>query len=211
MTHAITSTCVIRHGRVIVNEAVHHASAGALPAPEFMVHVYRTLGIAYPKFFKMDALSQLAFLTTELLLAPGDRERLRTEPVGVVLANASSSLDTDRKYSATAREGDGTMPSPALFVYTLPNVMIGELCIRHGWTGECACFVSRTYDADFLCSYVGDLLDRGAVRACVTGWVDVLGEAYESALCLVERGDRHNGTAGTPFDPATVLSVYHKD
>ena len=37
---------------------------------DFSKQAYRNFDIQYPKFFKMDALSKLAFLGAELLLSP---------------------------------------------------------------------------------------------------------------------------------------------
>ena len=37
---------------------------------DFSKQAYRNFDIQYPKFFKMDALSKLAFLGSELLLSP---------------------------------------------------------------------------------------------------------------------------------------------
>ena len=49
----------------------------------------------------------------------------------MLLANAASSLHTDiRHQQLIDREGDQAA-SPAVFVYTLPNVVSGEICIRH--------------------------------------------------------------------------------
>ncbi len=101
-----------------------------------------------------------------------------------MLSNANSSLDTDARYFATIND----IPSPALFVYTLPNIMIGEICIRHGFKGENAFFVFERFDPDFLEQYVSSLLNTGAATACICGWVDVLEESYRAELFLVTTG-----------------------
>ena len=65
--------------------------------------------------------------------------------------------------------------------------MIGEICIRHQFKGENAFFVFESFNAAFLAQYVHGLMENGSARACICGWVDVLGEEYKAALFLVEK------------------------
>lgn len=151
---------------------------------ERLLSLYRSLGLDYPKFYKMDQLSKLGWLASEILLK--DNTILSTmlpEEIGIVLTNANSSLDTDVKYLDTVKD----IASPAVFVYTLPNIMIGEISIRNKFKGENAFFIFDRFDAEFLELYVGQLLDTGVLKACICGWVDVLGEEYKAALFLVAR------------------------
>ena len=179
----ITASCVIRDNSVYLNgQLLWEAPRAGVSG--FLLSAYQQFGFQYPKFYKMDHLSKLGWLAAELLLRdePGV---LDYEPgdVALVLSNANSSLDTDYKYYATVSD----IPSPALFVYTLPNIMIGEICIRHKFKGENAFFVFEVFDGEFIESYVRDLIETGGARACICGWVDVLGEDYSVALFLVER------------------------
>jgi hypothetical protein len=151
---------------------------------ERLLSLYRSLGVDYPKFYKMDQLSKLGWLASEILL--NDNTILSTmqpEDIGIVLTNANSSLDTDIKYLDTVAD----IASPAVFVYTLPNIMIGEISIRNKFKGENAFFIFDRFDAGFLELYVGQLLDTGVLKACICGWVDVLGEDYKACLFLVTR------------------------
>ena len=65
---------------------------------EFSKIIYKKLNIKYPKFFKMDNLSKLAILTTEILLNNFDLKIYKPDEVAVILANSSSSLNTDVNY-----------------------------------------------------------------------------------------------------------------
>jgi hypothetical protein len=105
------------------------------------------------------------------------------EQVGVVLSNASSSLDTDIKYLETTKD----IASPALFVYTLPNIVIGEICIRHQFKGENAFFIFDEFDAAFIEQYVSNLINNNNLQCCICGWVDILDETYKTVLFLVEK------------------------
>ena len=132
----------------------------------------------------MDPLSRLGWITTELLLGPGwDTSIYRPEDIAIVLSNAHSSLDTDYKYNDTIRD----IPSPSVFVYTLPNIMIGEISIRHGFKGESAFFLSPSFDPTLLAAYTNLLLQQGIANAAIVGWVDLLGDDYKAALFLIER------------------------
>jgi hypothetical protein len=179
----ISAHCTVRQGQVFKNGALFFEDARAPSLKDFQEGLYMHLGAGYPKFYKMDPLSKLGWLATEVLLqdAPGIRE-YRPEEVGVVLSNANASLDTDIRYLQSVQD----MASPALFVYTLPNIMIGEICIRHKFKGENTFFVFKDFDATFITSYVKGLLDEGLVRACVYGWVDVLHQEYDAELYLIE-------------------------
>jgi hypothetical protein len=150
----------------------------------FLESCYRHFTIKYPKFHKMDRLCQLGFLASEVLLTGSfDREKYQADEVAIVLANASASLDTDLRYADTING----IPSPALFVYTLPNIVIGEICIRNGFKGENAFFVFNPFDATFMEQYVSDLLDNQQARVCICGWVELLKEEYSANLMLVEK------------------------
>jgi hypothetical protein len=179
----ITASCVIQR-----NSIYHNGRLVWEPPPaglaDFLLSGYQHFGFQYPKFYKMDHLSKLGWLAAEVLLS--DRFNAmdyRPEDIAIVLSNANSSLDTDYRYFATVTG----IPSPALFVYTLPNIMIGEICIRHKFKGENAFFITESFDTVFIETYVRDLMETGNARACICGWVEVLGDAYAAALFLIEK------------------------
>lgn len=138
-------------------------------APE---EAYHATGTKYPKFFKMDALCKWAWVGAELLLNENGRlryEGIDKSRIAVVLATNHGCIDTDIRYAETM----ANIPSPALFVYTLPNIMHGEICIRHGFGGEQLCLAQETFDEAELRFWCGDLMKRGNTDACLAGWVDV--------------------------------------
>jgi hypothetical protein len=182
----ITASSVISDRVVLKNgkNLYENKSAGL---GEFLLALYQHLELYYPRFYKMDALSKLGWLAAEVLLKDSFKaESYQPEEVGIVLANANSSLDTDIKYFETVKE----IPSPSLFVYTLPSIMIGEICIRNNFKGESAFFVSERYDADFMERYVRGLMDENNLNACIYGWVDLLGEGGEANLFLLENENK---------------------
>ncbi|HEY8781747.1 MAG TPA: hypothetical protein VIM16_09045 [Mucilaginibacter sp.] len=153
----------------------------------FLASIYRHFRLHYPKYYKMDNLSKLGWLAAEILMKDSfQKDKYQPEGVGVILANANSSLDDDIKYFDSTKD----VASPSLFVYTLPNIVIGEICIRNNFKGEHAFFIQDTFDAGFMKQQVKYLLDKDILQACICGWVDVLDQEYKAVLFLVEKEKR---------------------
>lgn len=178
----ITHYCIIRDQNIVLDgKVIFSEKSGGLDA--FLLNAYTSLKVDYPKFYKMDNLSKLGFLAAEMLLK--DRGLLNDyapEQVALVLSNAHSSTDTDRRYTLSSK----TAPSPALFVYTLPNIVAGEICIRHKIKGENAFFVASVFDPALMADYT-DMVMAEDTGACISGWVDVLGGQYDVFLYLHEK------------------------
>lgn len=186
----ITGTCSIVHNRVLQNgETLFTGDAQATDG--FLLSAYQHFQYSYPKFHKMDNLCKLGWLAAEVLLQGFDKSYYHPEQAGTVLMNANSSLDMDLRYQESMKG----VPSPSLFVYTLPNIVAGEICIRHHFKGENAFFVQPKFDAAFMKQQVNYLLDHNILQACICGWVDVLGSAYEAKLFLVEKVKKENAVA----------------
>lgn len=146
----------------------------------FIKAAYRNLDIEHPKFFKMDALSKLAFIAAEPLL------REETEKnMALVFANRASSLNTDRRHQRAIADPSDYYPSPAVFVYTLPNICLGEISIRHRLYTENAFFVAERFSGDLLFDYTNALLDGYTADKVLCGWVDLDGGKYDAFLYVV--------------------------
>lgn len=198
--HYISSHCTISSNAVRYNNALLFENVSA-NVPDFLLSLYQHLGVKYPKFYKMDNLAKLGWLAAEVLLKDFDAARYQPTDIGVVLSNASSSLDADKRYYDSVQD----IASPALFVYTLPNIVIGEICIRHHFKGENAFFIFEQFNADFINRYVAVLLDTGQLQACICGWVELLGDDYKAVLFLVEREEKE---CSVPFTIDTVEKVF---
>jgi len=180
----ISSSIVVRNKVAINNGAVFFEKKDG-DELTFIKELYKQLKSEYPKFYKMDNLCKLAFVAAELLLK--DRKlSYASDEIALVLSNASSSLDTDRTYFNSVEEKSNYFPSPAVFVYTLPNIMMGEICIRHHFLGENAFFISEKFDADLLAEYSSNLLSSGKSSCVIAGWVEINGNNWEAAMFLVE-------------------------
>jgi hypothetical protein len=179
----ITASCVISNHVVYKNE-IPVFEKKEVNLPGFLLSVFDQFQFIYPKFYKMDNLSKLGWLAAEILLMDSfKKDNYQQAEIGVVLANANSSLDTDLKYFETTKN----IASPALFVYTLPNIMIGEICIRHNFKGENAFFIFEAFNAGFIQQYVNNLFNNNILQACICGWVELFEDQYKAALFLVEK------------------------
>ncbi|HNY03451.1 MAG TPA: hypothetical protein PKG48_12715 [Bacteroidales bacterium] len=197
MDTIITSYCLIRDNTAIVNGRLACYQENILTFADFIKTVFRQEQVSYPKFFKMDAISKLGFLATELALKERPVSGYKPESVGAVFANSSSSLETDMAHQETIRDRSGYFPSPSVFVYTLPNIVIGEICIRHRIKGENAFLLSENFDARMLVTYVSELFEQERVEACLCGWVEVLNNRYCGMTALVEKaGTAPSGEPG---------------
>jgi len=181
----ITSSCIISENTVYKNERQIFAQPD-VEHGVFLLAIYQHFELNYPKFYKMDNLSKLGWLASEVLLKDSfDKSKYQPEEIGIVLTNANSSLDADIKYWESVQD----IASPSLFVYTLPNIVVGEICIRNGFKGEDALYITPQFDAAFLQQQVSYLLCNNILQACICGWVDVFGDEYKAALFLVEKSD----------------------
>lgn len=148
--------------------------AALLPA------AYKNLIWGYPKFHKMDVLSQLAFVATELLVQSIPHLDAHT---AVVFLTHHGSLAADVHYQSTiVPTAEEFFPSPAAFVYTLPNIATGEVAIRHHWHGHTACYALPTTAEEALQQ---SLILSPASDACTTaivgGWLDAEDAEHFSA------------------------------
>jgi hypothetical protein len=183
----ITTSCLIAGNKVFKNGKLIFEQPGN--AETLLNEIYAHFKIAYPKFHKMDMLCKLGFLATEILLIGTDHQiKYGETDTGIVLSNKNASLDVDLRFAKTIHAG----ASPALFVYTLPNIVIGEIAIRHHFKGENAFFVFNRFDGNFIYAYVTSLFGNGLIKNCICGWVDILKEEYRAILFLVETENQEN-------------------
>ena len=188
----IISEVAIKKGVITKDEReIFHAEGQNFT--ELSKAIYNEFNVDYPKFFKMDDLSKLGFMTCEVLL--DDKAFPKSwdgSEVALILGNRSSSINQDRKHYESIKNRNNYFPSPAVFVYTLPNIMLGEICIRHKITGENSCLLMEDYDGEFFNTYVRDLLENGNYKYCIYGWVNINEEVYSSKLFLAGKRDQIN-------------------
>ncbi len=181
----IKSYCHIQKNKVSLNgKPLYENEGGGFSV--FIKSAYNALKVDYPKFFKMDGLSKLAFLAADVLLKHEKTTPTKEENIAIVLSNKASSLDTDRKHQESIQDKDGFYPSPAIFVYTLPNICIGEISIKYKLYSENSFFIFDTFNPDYLADYCNSLLHDGKADKVLCGWVDIDKEQYKAFLYIID-------------------------
>ena len=203
---------IVNHYCRIANNCIYKDGELVFEAPnrdfqQFSEESYRHFQLNYPKFHKMDNLSKLGFLASDILLNNNKIDSsISHSKIGIILSNSSSSLDTDLKYASMVRSG---VASPAVFVYSLPNIVIGEICIRNGIKGENTFFISDRYDIPVQVNYINHLFENGIIDACICGWLELMGEKYEAFLYLAIKGNPDQNHL--QHDAETINKLYqHK-
>jgi hypothetical protein len=194
----ITAFCKVDSGTINLNHALIFSEPEHEDPVSFFKSAYKHFMLNYPKFYKMDKLCQLAFVCSDLLMKDSRiTEKYCTEEIAIIIANGSASLEIDTEHQSTISDSNNYFPSPAVFVYTLPNILMGEIAIRNKIKGENTFFIFDKFDADFMSSYVDSLLNTGKAKCCIAGWVDFYENKYSAFLYIVEK-------------QAGVLNVEHK-
>ncbi|WP_026916261.1 hypothetical protein [Christiangramia portivictoriae] len=141
---------------------------------KFLGDAYKFFGITYPKFFKMDGLSKAGLIAAELL-----SEKVSIEKnTGLIFSNSSSSLDTDLRFQDSMK----SFASPSVFVYTLPNIVLGEISIRHQIQSENAFFISEKFDPALILDYAEIQLKNSACENVLCGWLNLHNNEYDVFL-----------------------------
>ena len=168
-------------------KALEHNEKGAA----LLTELYRAYVGDYPKFFKMDTLSKLGFVASELLLQDENLQRFEPrEDRAVVLFNRSASLQADTNYQATIQDAENYFPSPAAFVYTLPNIVTGEIAIRDKYFGETSFMVIEDDDPKIMAQQLFNAFQDPMTQSLIGGWLDCTDENhFEARIFLIEQGE----------------------
>ena len=134
----------------------------------------------------MDPISKAGFLCTELLVSNYPQlGQINSKEIAVLVNTPSGSIDSDNKFQDTIQNSENYFPSPGLFVYTLPNIVIGEICIRNGFKGENLCLVSDKPEIDNIFVNISAWINSGLTEICICGWIDVKKDYSKSILLLI--------------------------
>ena len=164
------------HSVVIRPDAVEvdgrHLSIDAF-GKELLTALYRQYVGDYPKYYKMDPLSRLGFIASELLLQAEGAERfVACDDRAVIFFNHSSSVCADRQYIETIADPDNYFPSPSVFVYTLPNIVTGEIAIRNGYHGETSFYILPRQDDRLMQQILQASCLDSKTQSILCGWLD---------------------------------------
>lgn len=144
-----------------------------------LTEAYRQYINDYPKFFKMDGLCKLGFIASELLLQQENATRfVARDDRSVILFNHSGSIDADKNYQMTISADKDYFPSPAMFVYTLPNIITGEIAIRNKYYGETSFYVLDSFSAEMIINVCVLTQCDNATKSVLAGWLDYADEQH---------------------------------
>ena len=172
---------------------------------DFLSEIYNHLGIDYRKFFKMDTLSKAGFVASELLLKDFNREQAK-EDMGIIFFNESSSLKADKVYQQTIQEKDNYFPSPAVFVYTLPNIVAGEIAIRNKIHGETAFFLLPRFQFTLIEETVKGVFINSGMKDLLVGWIEVGNNEMDVCMMLCATGEE----GVIEFNSENIENIYNK-
>jgi hypothetical protein len=157
-------------------------------APEgWLDDIYRSLGLQYLKFFKMDKLCKAGFLAAELICNDTCLDRsVYHKDIAIVCFNRSSSLDDDTIYQQTINDKKNYYPSPAIFVYTLANIVAGEIAIRNKIMGETSFYISEKRDIVQMSDAIKDIFQDNTIKGLLCGWVEYFDNHFDVLMTYVE-------------------------
>lgn len=150
-----------------------------------LTFLYKQMIGNYPKFYKMDGLSRLGFVASEILLnaEKGETDKERA----IIFFNHSSSIASDRNYKESINDKDNYFPSPSIFVYTLPNIVTGEIAIRNHFHGETSFFILPDKDERMMEEILQASCRDAQSKSFLTGWIDYEDERHFEADLKIKK------------------------
>lgn len=150
-----------------------------------LTFLYKQMIGNYPKFYKMDGLSRLGFVASEILLnaEKGETDKERA----IIFFNHSSSIASDRNYKESINDKNNYFPSPSIFVYTLPNIVTGEIAIRNHFHGETSFFILPDKDERMMEEILQASCRDDQSKSFLTGWIDYEDERHFEADLKIKK------------------------
>ena len=108
-----------------------------------------------------------------------------------ILFNHSSSIQADKNYQTSIADPDNYFPSPSAFVYTLPNIVTGEIAIRHHIQGETSFYILQEKDEQMMNMIIEASFADTGTRRILCGWIDAEDDDhFEAELTIREKTDK---------------------
>lgn len=179
----VLRTVLVESGRILLDDKEVFASDSA-EFQDFIRSAFKTVCAPNMKFYKMDSLSKLGYVASEVLL---DGIEYGEEDCGLILSGVYGSLDTDIRHQQIIDTETDDSASPAVFVYTLPNVVEGEISIRHHIKGENTWFWSDDRTLSDVSEYAELSMSAQDMKYCIVGHIDFLNGRYFAKFELLVR------------------------
>lgn len=161
----VLSKVEVKKNQVILNGSKVFQSESADEYADFIRGAFKNVvAEPYMKFAKMDDFCKLALISVEYLDLPN------IEDTALLLHTNSGCLASDLKHLENISQGTENA-SPAVFVYTLPNIALGEIAIKHKFKGENLTRIADCFDEKTLLEDAKLMLNNGA-KTVVAMYVD---------------------------------------
>lgn len=199
MNLTIESYCTIINNTVKVNgtEVFNQTHVDK----DFLKELYQHLIVDYTKFYKMDNLSKLGILGVEILKkADPSLVHFKEDEIGVFLQSEKGCLESDVNHQSRVNEKS---PSPAIFVYTLSNIVIGEISIRNKWFGESSLFIEKRGDYKTIYQFAKMQLNMNKSKACIVGCIDSYKGQHELGFAVIKQNGK-----GAEFTEENLKKIF---
>ena len=146
--------------------------------------LFASVSEPYMKFSKMDDYCRLGTTAVQLLLDKvGGLSQYDPYEIALIVNTDTGCIESDLAHwdNITA---DEYVSSPAIFVYTLPNVVAGEICIKNKIKGEGVTLVGNTDDPKAI---VERFCDGTDTKAAIYLYVDKCKDKFSAQSILFVR------------------------
>ncbi|HQW55326.1 MAG TPA: hypothetical protein PK076_04340 [Saprospiraceae bacterium] len=156
-----------------------------------LILAYKKTSINYPKYYKMNSLCKLAWLALNRCLGINDdlKHYKGSDDIGTLFCNNSSSLVSDLPHAQVLNQKGGDVASPSVFVYTLPNIVNGEMAIYMKWHGYNEFLIIHEQSSTQFYNHVHLLFETTSIDQLLIGYVEVGNGTglIEARMCLLDR------------------------
>jgi len=168
-----------------LNDKIVLENTGNLSENDWLKMLYLSFKTDYAKFYKMDELCKLGLLGVELLKQKTTLPE-ETDDIALLFVNKHASLVSDVQHQALINKGT---PSPAIFVYTLPNIVLGEISIRNKWYGEQLFLVKNTFPTSLVEDYIATIFETEKANTLIIGQNDCFENILNGKWAVVRKSD----------------------
>lgn len=185
----ILSTTTYRNGRFSVDGKELAGSTGDLDRD--LGNAWAAMEVELPRFVRMDRNSKLVSIAAAPFFVPGAAlSKYPKDSIGMVIMGTHGSMDTDQRYVEQLQAENHA--SPGLFVYTLPNIAMGELSIQHGLHGSGLCLLSDSPDIVQMRDACEILLEDHGMEVLICGWANIFAGSAVATFMVVTTGKEGN-------------------
>lgn len=178
--------CIQHNGEVIDEISFTNAS-------ETLKERYKKYKLKYPKFHKMDLLSKAVILGNYFIKKAIPKN---STPL-VMLFNESASMQSDLQHIYQYNAYDTA--SPGIFVYTLPNICIGEVCIKNDWKSPSGFLLFPKEHFEKYLETVAIEMSKNDSEYAFTGFVEVVEDDIFVALSVLQMNKENEGLTAYQF------------